>query len=307
LPLEWGFNFGIDVVSGGVKKPVYIMARAVSPDYFETLGIPVLRGRLLGDQDTAGAPPVVVVNQTLAHRCCEGKDTLGSLVYLGQSEGNQARGTGREVVGVVGDSKDWRLDRDPHPTIFLPQGQAPDGFPANRAAWIIKTSVPLGLPEVQRLVNQVDSTQPIIELRPMRAIISDSVGTSRFYATLIAAFAGLAVALAAIGLYGVIAYSVVQRTHEWGVRMALGAGSRDVLWLVLGQGFRLALAGSALGLAGASVLTRLLQALLFGVKPRDPATFLGAALLLVGVALAASYLPARRATKVDPMVALRYE
>jgi len=312
LPLEWGFNFGIDVVSGGKKKDVYIMARAVSPGYFETMGIPILRGRSLKDQDTAGTAPTVVINQTLARRCCEGRDPLGAQVYLGQSSGNMHTGAGREVVGVVADNKDVGLDQDTYPTIFVPQAQFPDGLTTGSnsaflAAWIVKTSVPLRVSEVQRMVSQVDSSQPVVDLKPMNTIIENSVGSSRFYATLIAAFAGLAVALAAIGLYGVIAHSVVQRTHELGVRIALGAGSRDVLCLVLGQGLKLAVAGSAIGLVGAFALTRLLQALLFGVKPRDPATFLGVTLLLVGVALVASYIPARRATKIDPVTALRHE
>ncbi len=312
LPLEWGFNFGIDVLSGGEKTPVYIMARAVSPGYFENMGITILRGRAFHDADTASSAPVVIVNQTLARRCCKARDPLGAQVYLQQLPGSTHTEAGREIVGVVADNKDVGLDEDTWPTIFVPQAQFPDSFTAYSsgvflAAWIVKTAVPLRLAEVQRLVSEVDSGQPVVDLKPMTSIISDSVGPPRFYVMLFAAFAGLALALAAIGLYGVIAYSVTQRIHEIGVRMALGARRGDVLRLVVGGGFRLAAVGTLIGLALALGLTRLLQSFLFEVKPNDPATLAGVALGLLLVSLLASYVPARRATKVDPMVALRYE
>ena len=305
LPLEWGFNFGIDVLTGGRRKDVYIMARAVSPGYFETMGIPLVRGRGFSESDTAASAPVVVTNQTLARRCCEGQDALAAQVYLEKE-------FGRGVVGVVADNKDVGLDQDPWPTLFVPQAQFPDGSTAYSdrvflAAWIVKTAVPLRLADVQRLASQVDPTQPVVDLKPMTSIVSDSVGPSRFYGVLIAAFAALALALAAIGLYGVIAYSVTQRIHEIGVRMALGARSGDVLRLVVGEGLRLAAVGTVIGMVLALGLTRLLRSILFEVRPTDPATLVGVASGLLLVSLLASYIPARRATKVDPMVALRYE
>jgi putative ABC transport system permease protein len=311
LPLEWGYNFGIEVVSGGQQKQAYIMARAVSPGYFETLGSTILRGRSFYEQDTGASAPVAIINQTLARLCCEGNDPLGALIYFGQSPTTH-KGRGLQVVGVVTDSKDQALNINTYPTIFLPQAQCPDDFTtgsnsAYLAAWIVRTSVPLYAKELQSVINEVDSTQPIVDLKSMKMIINDSVGSSRFYGMLISSFAVLAVALAVIGLYGVIGYSVAQRTREIGVRMALGARGSDVLWLVLRQGLLLAVIGTLFGLALALVLTRLLNSLLFEVKTNDPAILVSLAFGLLLVSLLASYIPARRATRIDPMVALRYE
>jgi putative ABC transport system permease protein len=275
------------------------------------MGSAMLRGRSFHDRDTAASAPVVVINQTLARLCCEANDPLGALIYFGQLP-TAHKERGLELVGVVADSKDLALNINTYPTIFLPQAQCPNDFTASSnsaylAAWIIRTSVPLHSKELQPVINEVDSTQPVVDLKPMKSIINASVGSSRFYGMLSGSFAFLAVVLAAIGLYGVIAYSVTQRTREIGVRMALGARRADVLWLVLREGLLLAVFGTLLGLALALALTRFLNSLLFEVKTNDPVILVSLAFGLLLVSLLASYIPARKATKVDPMVALRYE
>ena len=222
------------------------------------------------------------------------------------------RELGREVVGVVADNKDVGLDQNTWPTMFVPQAQCPDDFTtysnsAFLAAWIVRTAVPLRVANVARLAAEVDPTQPVVDVKPMTTIIQDSVGPSRFYGMLIAAFAGLALVLASVGLYSVIAYSVAQRTHEIGIRMALGARSGDVLRMVVGEGLGLAAVGTVIGLGLALALTRLLRSLLFEVKPGDPMTLAAVVLGLLAVSLLASYIPARRAASVDPMVALRHD
>lgn len=312
LPLEWGFNFGIDVVSGGEKKAIYIQGRGISPNYFQTMSIPMMRGRSFAETDTATSLPVVIVNETLARKCCNGRDPIGSVVYFGQTESNLPRGIGREIVGIVGDTRELGLDSPAPPTVFMPQSQMADDMTtymdqAYKAAWVVKTQAPLALTDVQRLARDVDPAQPVVNLLPMSDVVSESVGQPRFMGVLMCVFAGLALVLAAIGLYGVISYSVTQRTHEIGVRMALGARPMDVLKMVMGQGLRHALLGVAVGLVASFAATRLLRSMLFGVQPTDPATFIAVSLVLTMVALAASYIPARRATKVDPIVALRYE
>jgi putative ABC transport system permease protein len=311
LPLEWGYNFGVDIVSGGQQKQVYIMARAVSPGYFETLGSPMLRGRFFHEHDMTQSAPVVIINQTLAQRCCEGNNPLGAMIYFGQSP-TPHTDRGLEVVGIVADSKDQALNINTYPTIFLPQAQCPDDFTtgsnsAYLAAWIVRTSVPLHQKELQGVINEVDPTQPLVDLKPMATIINESAGSSRFYGILIGSFAVLAAALAGIGLYGVIAYLVAQRTREIGIRMALGAERSDVLWLALREGLRLGAVGTLLGVVLALGLTRLLKSLLFEVKTNDPVILCTIAFGFLLVSLLASYIPARRAANVDPMVALRYE
>lgn len=306
LPLEWGYNFGVQVRSGGETRKIYIQARIVSPNYFQTLGIPILRGRPFLESDSPTSPPVIIVNETLARRCCKGGGATGAQINTWDKV--------HEVVGVVADIKERALDADSAPTIFIPRSQAVDQQTravnsAFLAAWIVKTGVPLRFEEIQRLVAEVDSAQPVIHLRSMERVIADSASVfqKRFVSLLLSVFAGLALLLAAAGIYGVVSYSVSRRVQEIGVRMALGAQSRDVLKMVVGEGMRHVLVGAAFGVVAALMLTRLLRSMLFGIEPHDPATFIGGILILAAVALLASYIPARRAAKVDPMVALRYE
>jgi predicted permease len=305
LPLEPGLNFGIQIEKGGKKQGAYIECRAISAAYFETMGIPILRGRHFLETDNASSDPVVIINQSLARHLWGEQNAVGEQVL---SESIPPR----QIVGVVGDTKEWGLDQPAPLTIFVPQSQMPDGITlmmngAFLTSWVVKSRVPLDLRTVQRAVREIDPGQPVVNLRPMAQVVSESITPERFVTILLGIFGGLALILTAIGIYGVISYSVTQRTHEVGVRMALGATRGNILEMIVRQGSRLALIGTATGLAGALGLTRFLASLLYGVKPTDPLTFIGVSLILIAVALLACYFPARRATKVDPMVALRYE
>jgi putative ABC transport system permease protein len=283
-------------------------------DYFRAMGIQLLQGRAFTERDTREAPRVTMINETMARRYWPNEDPVGKRVALvfeslrffpdRPPEVDISLGL-REVVGVVADTKHARLEDAPVPEMFIPFSQRP----VRDLALVLRASAdPTNLiGAVRRTVLDLDPEQPIASASTMTQLLAATVATPRFNAWLIGIFAALALVLAAIGLYGVIAYNVTQRTHEIGVRMALGASTREILRLVLAQGFKLTLAGVAVGLAGALALTRLMTKLLFEVKPADPATIVVVALLLAGVALLACYLPARRAAKVDPMVALRCE
>jgi putative ABC transport system permease protein len=284
---------------GPAQKPSGTVA-CVTPDYFRTMKIPLMAGRYFTEQDTASAPSVMIIDDLLAQRYFAGENPIGRRISIGKDPW-------REIVGVVGHVKHGGLDEVPgdaqyyYPTF---QGDMESG-----AAVMIRSSVdPLTLvPAVQDAIQKIDKDQPIFRVRTVAQDLKNTLSQRRFMVLLLSIFAGAALALAAIGLSGVIAYSVSQRTHEIGIRMALGARASDVLRLIIGQGLKLILIGAALGLGGAFALTRLLTDFLFDVKPTDPITFLVVPILLAAVALLASYLPARRATKVDPMVALRHD
>jgi putative ABC transport system permease protein len=268
--------------------------------------IPILRGRGFSESDNAGAEPVVIINQTMAKMFWPNQEPISQHIWIGKPMGPEWTEPGpREIVGVVSDIHGASLASAPEPTMYLPYAQRP----IVEMYFVIRTrqSPMAALPDIRSAMNQVDPDLPLAQVKTMEQVLSLSVTDWRFRTVLLALFGALAVFIAAIGIYGVISYSVAQRTHEMGVRMALGAARRDVMKLVVGQGLRLALAGIAIGLAGALALTRFLASLLFEVKPTDPLTFVGVCLTLTVVAVLASYLPARRATKVDPMVALRYE
>ncbi|HEV2663769.1 MAG TPA: ABC transporter permease, partial [Blastocatellia bacterium] len=276
----------------------------VTPNYFRTMKIPLLAGRYFTEQDTSAAPGVMIIDELLAQHFFAGENPLGRRISIG-------KGPWREIVGVVGHIKQRGLDESPGDTqYYYPTFQ---GDMENGAAVVIRSSSdPLTLvPAVQGAIQKIDKDQPIFRARTLMQDLKNITAQRRFLVLLLGIFAGTALALAAIGLSGVIAYSVNQRTHEIGIRMALGAQASDVLRLIIGQGLKLILIGVALGIAGAFALTRLLADLLadflFDVKPADPTTFVVIPLLLLAVALLASYLPARRATKVDPMVTLRHE
>jgi putative ABC transport system permease protein len=280
----------------GTQPPSAIYMPA-TPGYLEALGVPLLRGRTIADADTAQAPGVVVINQTLASRFFPNEDPVGHRLTIS--------GVVRTIVGIVGDAKYQGLGVEAGPQAYVPHAQSP--FPGMRI--IVRTTTdPSSLVSAVRVqIQSVDSEEGPTRFAPMTQLLSESVAQPRFNTFLIGLFAILAFFLSAIGIYGVINYDVTQRTGEIGIRMALGAQSRDVLRLILKQGLVLTLGGLVAGLAGSFLLTRFLTGLLFEVKPTDPVTYGVVASLLAFVAIAACLIPARRATKVDPLVALRYE
>jgi putative ABC transport system permease protein len=278
---------------------------AVAPDYLRTLGIPLLRGRDFNERDNLKATPVAIINETFARRFFPGEDPIGRRISPGISNGYGDKYPLREIVGVIGDVKLHSLATVSEPQCYVPLAQSPLGL----MSLVVRTDGdPLRLvPAVRSSVAAADKNVSPYNIKTLVQLLSQSVARPRFITLLLGTFAALAVVLAAVGLYGLISYSVAQRTHEIGLRMALGAQRADMLRLVIGQGLKLALIGVGIGIVGAIGLTRLLSGLLYGVKPTDPLTFVAVPLLLTFVTLLACYIPARRATKVDPMVALRYE
>ena len=278
-----------------------------SADYFRAMRIPLLRGREFDDRDTPDSKGVVMVNESFARAIFADDDPVGKRLSL--DEDSKRQPIWREIVGVVRDVKQEGLGSELQPAIFAPYAQSSKLFWLRLMSFVIRTdNDPARLAvAVQREIQKVDPDLPAFDLKTMRQVISDSVSDPRFNALLLAVFAGVALVLAAVGIYGVISYSVMQRTHELGIRMALGAEPRDIMRLVVGKGMMLAFMGVAIGLALALAVTRVIAGFLFGVSATDPATFFVISLILAGVALVACFVPARRAMKVDPMVALRYE
>ncbi len=293
------------IVQGGPVLPLSerpeVGERSVTPGYFETMRIPVLKGRAFTDQDREKTPLVVVVNEALARRYWPDEEVIGKRLGFNESE----KQDWYEVVGIVGNVKHDRLNSEPKPELFFAYRQ----YPRNFMTLVVRASSdPANLSAAVRdQVLAIDKDQPVFDIKTMDERTSKSVAESRFVMILLALFSALALVLAAVGVYGVMSYAVSQRTHEIGIRLALGAQTRDVLKMVVGQGLRLTLAGVAAGVVGAVALTRLMESLLFEVSATDWLTFVVVALLLTGVALVACFVPARRATRVDPMVALRYE
>jgi putative ABC transport system permease protein len=276
-----------------------VMFNTVTPNYFEAMSIPFSKGRPFSDQDQLKTTPVFIINQTMARKFWPNQDPIGKQITLPE---DRRAGT---VIGVVGDAKHYWIDEDTKPQMYEPYSQDPGFF----ATVVVRTSVdPLSLSEpVRQAVWKVDPDQPMWKIRTVEFLVERSVADRKFLMALMGIFAALALVLTAIGLYGVINYLVNQRTQEIGIRMALGAQVGDILRMVLKQGMTLVLIGVALGLATAWPLTRLIAGLLYQVSATDPFTYTAIALVLITVGSAACYLPARRAAKVDPLVALRYE
>ena len=299
---EFSSDFIIEGKTPAKEVPQIAYFNLVSTEYFQSLGIPLRTGRTFTSSDSSASPRIVLINETLRRRFFPGEEPVGRRMNLSSA----GKPDWTEIVGVVGDVKYNGMADDVQPAIYQPIQQAPIwGF-----ALILKTDVadPLSLTTaVRNEVSKLDPSLPVTKVSTMEQRVATAMAPPRFRTTLIALFAGVALLLACVGIYGVISYSVTQRTHEIGIRIALGAQRRNVLRLVLGQGALLAVIGVMLGLGGAFALTRLMASLLFGVTPTDAAIFTSVPLGLTAIALLASYLPARRATKVDPLVALRYE
>jgi len=276
---------------------------SVSPGYFRAMGIPLLSGREFDDRDVRNSTPVVIVNETFVRRFFADEEPLGKRFVYGQSGPDNNNWI--TIVGVVGDMRRTGFDRPVRPETFLPQSQNPSAT----LTIVARTAVdPVTLSNTLRgEVWAIDNDQSVYDLKSMDQTLSEMSSQRRFNMLLLGVFAALALTLAAVGIYGVMSYSVAQRTHEIGVRMALGARGTDVLGMIVRRGMVLAIAGIGAGLIGAVALTRLLSSLLYGVSATDPLTFVVIPIVLSAVALGACFVPARRATKVDPMVALRYE
>jgi putative ABC transport system permease protein len=274
----------------------------VSPDYFRVMQIPLLRGRFFSDQDSQSNPNVAIISETLARRYFPNQDPLGRQMRFGFPPNSNVS---REVVGIAGDVRDVALSRKPGPAMYVPFAQAPlyGGEVVVRSS-LSTASVTAG---IRQAVRSIDKNLPVTDVESLDDAVGRSISQERFRTFLLGSFSAIALALAAVGVFGVTSYSASQRTHEIGIRMALGAERRDILRLILGQGTKLALFGLGIGLVAAFLLTRLMSSLLYSVSATDPVTFVSVTILLLAVALTACYIPARRAMRVDPMVALREE
>ncbi|HEV2418079.1 MAG TPA: ABC transporter permease [Terriglobia bacterium] len=308
---DWTLPFSGEIDSAGVDfegrtfAPGYtpsIRVDGITPGYFRTMGIPLLQGRTFTNRDTASSLPVVIVNEALARKYYPNESVIGKQIRPSISATSAT--PWREIVGVVGNTKLGGLAENFQPEYYLPFAQ----FPIFSTI-VLRTQVePLRLvPAVRTVITSMDENVPVYDVSTMGNYLASSVARSRFSTLLLGLFGGLALVLAAIGIYGVVSYSVSQRTHELGIRMALGAQKTDVLRMVIINGIKMALVGVGIGIVGALGLARFLSSLLYGVKSTDPLTFVIVSVLLTSVALLACYIPARRAAKVDPMVALRHE
>jgi predicted permease len=314
LPLKGGdsdFPFWLE----GQPKPAIesqmslALWYATTPSYLKAMGIPLLRGRYLTDQDNETAAPVMVIDEEFAKQYFAGANPIGKHINIDMID------VSPEIIGVVGHVKHWSLDESTkpiHAEMYIPFMQVSDKFlpaMASGGTVIVRTkgAPAAALGAIREEVSKLDSRQVMYEAMTLDEIVTRSVRAQRFSMILLGAFALLALVLASIGIYGVISYLVGQRVNEIGVRMALGAQRKDILRMIVGEGARLAAIGAGVGILAALALTRLMASQLYGVSVTDPLTFTGVAIILVGVALFACYIPARRAMRVDPMVALRYE
>jgi predicted permease len=300
-PVDHGFTNSFVVVGREAEAADWpeISVRRVTPEYFATMQVALVRGRLFRDSDRADAPPVAVINRAAADRFFVDREALGPQIAFW--------GTRRTIVGIVADEKFQGLTAATPPAVYLPLAQAPSANGAYALLARTRGDAAALAGSIRSAMAQIDPGIPLFGMEPVQAAVDRTIADRRFAMLLVGVSAALALLLAAVGAHGVLGYSVAQRTREIGIRMALGARPRKVLSLVVGQGLLLAGAGLLVGLAGAAAVTRLLGALLFGVSARDPLTFAAVPVVILGVAVLASMVPARRAARVDPMRALRTE
>jgi predicted permease len=311
-PLAGQWNLPVTVEGRPDATEGAVQWRAISPEYFRTMRIPVSRGRLFALADGAGAPDVAIITQSMAERYWPNGDALGKRILLGVYKGKVKAGDPvrpREVIGIVGDTRDIALDRAPARTVYIPQAQVPDDWGVSLPTFVVRgrgDSHP-SRAELVRVAHDADPRlrPPMIE--PLTNLMAASIASERFTMLLMSLFAGLALVLTAIGIYGVISYAVGRRRQEIGVRMALGARGSDVSRLMVRQAMRPVLLGLAAGVVAALLLTRLLAGMVYGVSVRDPLTFVLVLCVLTVVAMLAAYVPSRSATRIDPSLALRAE
>ena len=314
LPLQIGPDMPAAVLGQRQSTALGPVYRTVSPDYFRALRIPIIRGRSFADTDTADATPVIIINDSFAQQMFIGRDPLGEHIQLGIGLGAEYADPPRVIVGVVGNVRETSLDQPAQITVFIPRAQVPSSLtaPINRlvgTSWVVRTKIPPAqlAGDVRRTILTIDPQQPISNVSTMEQMLSTGVRHQRFTLLLMIIFAALGILIAAVGIYGVVSYGVTQRTHEIGIRIALGERTGNVLRMIIENGLKIALIGIGIGTVASLMMVRLLSGLLFGVRPTDPVTFVAVAFLLLVVVLLACYFPARRATKVDPVVALRHE
>ncbi len=317
LPLEGGFGLPFIVVGRPLGKQQNTGGAGwmnLSPGYFDVYKIPILRGRDFTDQDTMGTPGVVIINQAMAKKFWPKEDPIGQQIIIGKGVGPEFEEPARQIVGIVGDIHDGGLNRDPHPVMIVPQAQVPDGVTALNArigpvVWLVRTRTDPHqiIGTVTEQLRQASGGFPVARVRTMEEVVIHSTAREDFNMLLLTIFGASALVLAAIGIYGLMAYSVQQRTQEMGIRMALGANRGTIRNLVVRHGMTLALIGVVIGVGAAFGLMRLLASFLFGVKMYDPLVFVTVPVILSAVALAAVWFPATRASKLDPMQALRVE
>jgi putative ABC transport system permease protein len=316
VPLEGGYGLPFIIVGRPLEGPSHGGGGWItsSPGFFDVYKIPIKRGRAFTERDNAGGPPVVIINEAMAKQYWPKGDPLNDRLAIGRGVMREFKDEPeRQIIGVVGDVRDGGLNNEPGPRMYIPQAQLPDAANALNVrltpmAWVVRTRVePMSLSgQIQEELRKA-SGLPVSDIRAMDEVVERSTSRQRFNMWLMSVFGGSALLLAAIGIYGLMAYSVQQRTQEIGIRLALGAEARHVKNMVVFQGMALTLVGVVVGLAAAFGLARVLQSLLFGVEPRDPVVFVAVPVVLSAVALLAVWIPARRASRVDPLVALRYE
>jgi putative ABC transport system permease protein len=303
LPMRGDYGLSFEIRGRAPSRPGQAPGanyRVVSPHYFDALGIPLKRGRAFTAADTGAGQKVAIVDEAFAKRHFADGDPIGQAIVIGNGS-NQAY----EIVGVVGDVHHRGLEAEAGSSMYVPLAQ--DVF---SSVWVVARSKgdPLALSSrVREIVRKLDPTMPVYSITPMTTVVSESEAGRQFSMFLLVTFAGVALFLAAVGLYGVMGYTVVQRTREIGLRIAIGADPRRVLWMILTGGMKLAITGAAIGLVAALGLGRVVESMLFKVAPWDPVSLAVTAALLVAVALVACYIPARRAMRVDPIVAMRAE